>query len=82
MDVVEWKQSYFDQAVSSLGPYLKRLGFSEDRISYIPVSGFGGENLLKPVATEVAPWVMVSHCFFSLTRCVIMVLVLSWSLCT
>ncbi|KAI6203466.1 HBS1-like protein [Aphelenchoides besseyi] len=46
MDTIEWNQERYDEVVDAMKSFLKKqAGFSA--VKFIPVSGLGGENLLK-----------------------------------
>ena len=49
MDATEpaYSKDRYDQIVKQLGKCLKRLGFQDDDIQYIPISGWNGDNLTK-----------------------------------
>ncbi|CAD6637890.1 XXYS1_4_G0043050.mRNA.1.CDS.1 [Saccharomyces cerevisiae] len=57
MDNVDWSQQRFEEIKSKLLPYLVDIGFSEDNISWVPISGFSGEGVYKIEYTdEVRQW--------------------------
>lgn len=46
MDTVDWSKERFDEIQETMGPFLKKqAGFAAVR--FVPVSGLGGENLIK-----------------------------------
>jgi elongation factor 1 alpha-like protein len=47
MDVVEWKQEKFEEIRTELGRFLNKVGYSENKIRYVPVSGLVGTNIIK-----------------------------------
>ena len=48
MDVVGWSQARFDEVKGKLQAFLvKDLGYPTDAVSFVPCSGFGGENLVR-----------------------------------
>ena len=49
MDTVDWLQSRYDEVVKKLGTFMKQAGFKEADISFIPVSGLSGDNLVNPI---------------------------------
>ncbi|CAI4034837.1 hypothetical protein SMKI_11G2890 [Saccharomyces mikatae IFO 1815] len=57
MDNVDWSQQRFEEIKSKLLPYLVDIGFCEDNISWVPISGFSGEGVYKIGYTdEVKKW--------------------------
>lgn len=55
MDVIDWSQERFDEIVKKLSAFLKSSGYKESDVTYVPVSGWTGENLLTPT-TEPLSW--------------------------
>lgn len=49
MDTVDWLQSRYDEVVKKLGTFMKQAGFKEADISFIPVSGLSGDNLVNSI---------------------------------
>lgn len=47
MDTVDWSKERFDEIVGKLKAFLKKTGFKDSDVEYIPCSGLGGENLVK-----------------------------------
>ncbi|CAI1558290.1 hypothetical protein SEUBUCD646_0K02990 [Saccharomyces eubayanus] len=57
MDNVNWSQQRFEEIKSKLLPYLVDIGFCEDNISWVPISGFSGEGVHKiDYPNEVKQW--------------------------
>jgi translation elongation factor EF-1alpha len=53
LDLVDWSQERYDFIFSKVLPFLKQIGFREDNIAFVPISGFFGVNLCsKPTAEE------------------------------
>lgn len=52
---VEWDENRFKEIQDKLTPYLKKCGFKNADIYYLPVSGLTGYNL-KTTNTDVCPW--------------------------
>jgi peptide chain release factor subunit 3 len=44
-ETVKWSQVRFDNIRIEMLPFLKRLGFNDDEIAWIPVSGLNDDNL-------------------------------------
>ncbi|KAL4236288.1 HBS1-like protein [Mactra antiquata] len=57
MDTVKWDKARYDDVVRKMGQFLKQAGFKDSDVSFIPVSGLGGENLVKPVKEpQLSEW--------------------------
>ncbi|CAF1299055.1 unnamed protein product [Rotaria sordida] len=48
MDTIEWSQERFEEIVKKLSSFLKSSGYKESDITYVPLSGWTGENLITP----------------------------------
>jgi len=51
---VKYSQKRFDEIKSELTIYLKKVGYNPDKIPFIPISGWEGDNMLE--ASENMPW--------------------------
>ncbi|KAI8087598.1 P-loop containing nucleoside triphosphate hydrolase protein [Gilbertella persicaria] len=47
LDTTEWSQARYQEIESKLGVYLSQVGFKKSKMTFIPVSGLTGENLVK-----------------------------------
>lgn len=56
MDVIEWDQTRFDIIKDQLGTFLKRSGFKDENLWFVPVSGLTGENLTKRKEPKLSAW--------------------------
>lgn len=57
LDTVNWSKERFDEIVSKLSLFLRKTGFKDDDITYIPCSGLTGENLVKsPSDSDLVSW--------------------------
>lgn len=45
-DTVQWSRERFDEICTRLKQYLRTIGYPN--VVYVPISGFGGQNLLEP----------------------------------
>ncbi len=54
MDVVSYKEDAFNKVKTDVSVLLKQVGFSPDKIAFIPASGFKGDNVAKK-STNM-PW--------------------------
>jgi elongation factor 1 alpha-like protein len=48
MDTIDWSQERFEEIVKKLSAFLKLSGYKESDITFVPVSGWTGENLITP----------------------------------
>lgn len=57
LDMVGWSQDRFTDITTRLALFLKQVGFKEQDIFYVPVSGLTGENLTTPpTETKLKEW--------------------------
>jgi peptide chain release factor subunit 3 len=58
MDECEWGKDRFDYIQTNLSPFLQdTCGYDvKNNVTWVPVSGFHGLNINKPIGTEVCPW--------------------------
>jgi len=54
MDAVNWDQKKYEETKKAVSELLKTVGFKPDDISFIPASGYKGDNVAKP--SENMPW--------------------------
>lgn len=47
MDLVGYDEHKFDSIKSDLGPFIKKIGFEENNVYFVPISAYKGENLIK-----------------------------------
>ncbi|XP_044731419.1 HBS1-like protein isoform X2 [Chrysoperla carnea] len=47
-DNVDWDKKRFDEIKNSLGSFLRQAGFRDKDVTYVPVSGLTGQNLVGP----------------------------------
>ncbi|CAF1258914.1 unnamed protein product [Adineta ricciae] len=55
MDAIDWSQERFDEIVKKLSAFLKSSGYKESDVTFVPVSGWTGENLISSTNTPL-PW--------------------------
>lgn len=48
MDTIDWSRERFEEIVRKLSSFLKSSGYKENDVTYVPVSGWTGENLIAP----------------------------------
>jgi len=51
---VKYSQKRFDEIKSELTIYLKKVGYNPDKIPFIPISGWEGDNMLE--SSDNMPW--------------------------
>lgn len=51
---VNWSQERYEEIKKELGQYLKKVGYAVDKIPFIPLSGWLGDNMLEPSSN--LPW--------------------------
>lgn len=58
MDGMNWSKERYDEIVKKLRPFLKQNGYDEkqNNLTFVPVAGLTGENLIKHTTDEVCPW--------------------------
>ncbi|KAI9257022.1 P-loop containing nucleoside triphosphate hydrolase protein [Helicostylum pulchrum] len=57
LDNVAWNQARFKEVQAKLGTYLVHVGFKKSNVSFVPVSGLTGENLVKKSEVpELTSW--------------------------
>jgi len=48
MDGLGWAKSRYDEVKNEAGLYLKKVGYNPEKIPFVPLSGWTGENLIQP----------------------------------
>jgi elongation factor 1-alpha len=51
---VLWSQERYEEIKKELGSYLKKVGYQIDKIPFIPLSGWHGDNMIEKSAN--LPW--------------------------
>ena len=54
VDQIKYDQARYDNVVSEVGAYLKKVGYNPTKIPFVPVSGWLGDNMIEPSAN--LPW--------------------------
>jgi elongation factor 1-alpha len=44
---VNWGQSRYDEIKKEVSDYLKKIGYNPDKIPFIPISGWLGDNMTE-----------------------------------
>lgn len=56
MDTVDWSPTRFYEIQDKLSEFLSKLGYGEDQVKWIPLSGFSGEGVYKIPYPEQQNW--------------------------
>lgn len=56
LDMVGWSQSRFDEINQQVNGFLTGLGFQTKNISFIPISGLNGDNIVKKTEDSAGSW--------------------------
>ncbi|OAG18739.1 hypothetical protein CC77DRAFT_1022266 [Alternaria alternata] len=56
MDTVGWSKSRFDEISKLMTTFLTEASFLEKRITFIPLAGLTGENVVKKIENSAAHW--------------------------
>ena len=54
LDTVDWSESRFTEIVAKLKVFLRTVGFKESDVTYVPCSGYTGDNLAT--RSDKMPW--------------------------
>lgn len=54
MDAIKWNQTRYDEIVKETSTFLKKIGWNPDKIPFIPISGWTGDNMLEQSSNM--PW--------------------------
>ncbi|KAF2139389.1 uncharacterized protein K452DRAFT_320517 [Aplosporella prunicola CBS 121167] len=56
MDSASWSQERFEEISQQMSAFLTTAGFQTKNIAFVPCAGLTGENIVTPVAKDLAPW--------------------------
>lgn len=56
MDTVAWSKGRFDEITKKMKAFLTEASFVEKRITFIPLAGLTGENVVKEISNPAAEW--------------------------
>jgi elongation factor 1 alpha-like protein len=56
MDIVQWSKDRFDEIEQQISSFLTTAGFQAKNISFVPCSGFHGDNITRRSADPNAAW--------------------------
>nr|BAN39907.1 elongation factor 1-alpha 1 [Entamoeba histolytica] len=54
MDAIQYKQERYEEIKKEISAFLKKTGYNPDKIPFVPISGFQGDNMIEPSANM--PW--------------------------
>jgi len=54
MDTVNWSQERYEQIKAELSKFMRMLGYKVDKVPFVPVSGWTGDNLVEK--SKNMPW--------------------------
>ena len=46
LDLIDWSEVRYDEICQKVLPYLKSIGYKEQNVNFVPVSGLTGINLV------------------------------------
>lgn len=59
---VNWSKVRYDECVTKLRPFLRSCGFTiKKEVTFLPISGLSGANVVEEVDSSICPWWSVSH---------------------
>lgn len=47
MDMVTFNEARFDEIKKELAGYIKKVGYNPEKVLFIPISGFHGDNMIE-----------------------------------
>lgn len=56
MDTVSWSKARFDEITKKMTAFLTEASFAEKRITFIPLAGLTGDNVVHPISNPAADW--------------------------
>jgi elongation factor 1 alpha-like protein len=56
LDMVDWSQERFDEITNQLNGYVSKIGFKADNVTFVPISGLNGDNVVKRSESPSAAW--------------------------
>jgi len=51
---VSYGQARYEEIVKEVGSYLKKVGYNVEKVRFIPISGWNGDNMIEK--SENMPW--------------------------
>lgn len=56
MDTVQWSQDRYELIKREVLAFLKKVGFKDTQLSFVPCSGLSGENLIERKEPKLSAW--------------------------
>ncbi|KAF4977510.1 hypothetical protein FZEAL_5989 [Fusarium zealandicum] len=56
LDMVGWSQERFDEITQQVSGFLVGLGFQNKNVTFVPISGLNGDNLVRRTEDSAASW--------------------------
>lgn len=56
LDTVGWSSERFNEISEGVTGFLYGLGFQEKQVTFIPISGLKGDNIISPIENPAASW--------------------------
>ncbi|KAJ4313044.1 hypothetical protein N0V84_009623 [Fusarium piperis] len=56
LDMVGWSQERFDEIAQQVSGFLTGLGFQSKNVTFVPISGLNGDNLVRRTEDTAASW--------------------------
>lgn len=56
MDTVQWSQDRYEMIKREVLAFLKKVGFKDTQLSFVPCSGLSGENLVERKEPKLSAW--------------------------
>lgn len=53
---VNWSEERYRSILATLADFFKQIGFKDQSITYVPCSGFTGDNLITKSDTKSSSW--------------------------
>jgi elongation factor 1 alpha-like protein len=47
MDECKWSKTRWDEIQTKLGPFLRKTGYKDEDVIYVPIAGLTGENIME-----------------------------------
>lgn len=56
LDMVNWSKDRFEEIQQQITGFLTGLGFLEKTVTFVPISGLNGDNIIKDIEDKAAAW--------------------------
>ena len=51
-----WRKERYDHIIDNLKPFILSVGYKEDDLFWVPISGLTGENITQPLEKGICNW--------------------------